>query len=207
MFIICDVKVLVYNFELYTGKEIHPPNLPNIGASGNVVLWIVNIVPSDLNCKLYYDNWFCSILLQSALAERTIWSLGTVRQNRLKGCEHESDAALKKSGRGSMDEKRCTVRSVRYASTKWYDNRCVNLLSNFVGAQPVHKAKRYDKRKKKHVEIPCPNAVVAYNKFMGGVDLVDSVMALYHTTVCSKKYYHRIFFHSMDLMCVNAWFL
>jgi hypothetical protein len=70
----------------------------------------------------------------------------------------------------------------------------VNLLNNFVGALPVHKTKRYDKRKKKYVEIPCPNAVVAYNKFMGGVSLVDSVMALYHTTVRSKKYYRRIFF-------------
>jgi hypothetical protein len=101
-----------------------------------------------------------------------------------------------------MDEKKCTVRSVRYASTKWYDNRCVNLLSNFVGAEPVHKAKRYDRREKQYVEIPCPNAVVAYNKFMDGVDLVDFVMALYRTTVRSKKYYHRMFFHLMVLMCV-----
>jgi hypothetical protein len=70
MFIICDVKGLVYNFELYTGKEIHQPHLPNIGASGNVVLRLANIVPSDQNFKLNYDNWFCIILLQSALAER-----------------------------------------------------------------------------------------------------------------------------------------
>jgi hypothetical protein len=32
MCIIFDVKSLVYNFELYTGKEIHPPHLSNIGA-------------------------------------------------------------------------------------------------------------------------------------------------------------------------------
>jgi hypothetical protein len=42
---------------------------------------------------------------------------------------------------------------------------------------------------------------------MGGVDLVDSVMALYRTTVRSKKYYHKIFFHLLVLMYVNAWFL
>jgi hypothetical protein len=69
MFVICDVKGLVHNFELYTGKEIHLPHFPNIGASGNVVLRLANIVPSDQNCKLYYDNRFCSVLLQSALAE------------------------------------------------------------------------------------------------------------------------------------------
>jgi len=49
--------------------------------------------------------------------------------------------------------------------------------------------------------------VVIHNKFMGGVDLINSVMTLYRTTVRSKKYYHRILFHLMDLMCVNVWFL
>ena len=84
MFVICDVKGLVYNFGLYTGKEVQPPELPDIGASGNVVLRIATVVPSDQNCKIYFDNWFCSITLQTALAERKIWSLGTVRQNKIK---------------------------------------------------------------------------------------------------------------------------
>lgn len=207
MFVICDVKGLVYNFELYTGKEVQPPELPDIGASGNVVLRLATVVPSDQNCKVYFDNWFCSIALQVALAERKIWSLGTVRQNRLKGCVHQTDKEMKKQGRGAIDERRCNFENVMYASTKWYDNRCVQLLSNFAGAEPLQKVRRYCKKEKQNIDISCPNAVVTYNKFMGGVDLVDSVMALYRTTVRSKKYYHRIFFHMMDLMCVNAWFL
>jgi len=50
------------------------------------------------------------------------------------------------------------------------DNRCVQLLSNIADAKPVQKIRRYSKKDKQNVEIFCPNAVVTYNKFMGGVE-------------------------------------
>jgi len=62
-----------------------------------------------------------------------------------------------------------------YASTQWYDNRCIQLLSNIVGAEPIQKVRRYSKKDKQNVEISCSNAVVTYNKFVGGVG-------------CKKKY-------------------
>ncbi|PSN33869.1 hypothetical protein C0J52_25023 [Blattella germanica] len=135
---------------MYTGKENHPPELENVAVSGNVVLRLASIIPSEQNCKIFFDNWFCSIPLQVALAERKIWSLGTVRQNRLRGSSHESDGDMKKWGRGSINERRCTVNDITYGSVKWYDNRCVHLLSNFVGAEPLQTVKRYDKRKREH---------------------------------------------------------
>jgi len=58
-----------------------------------------------------------------------------------------------------------------YANTKWYDNRCVQLLSNIVGTESVQKVRRYNKKDKRNVEISYPNAIVTYNKFMGGVDV------------------------------------
>ncbi|KAJ4432604.1 hypothetical protein ANN_21227, partial [Periplaneta americana] len=168
MFIICDVKGLVYNFELYSGKTVHPEELPNVGASGNVVLRLASILSSGENYKVYFDNnWFCSVALQAALAQQKIWSLGTVRQNRLKGCDHPSDTVMKRKGRGAISEKRCDFENVTYSSVKWFDNRCVTLLSNFVGAEPVRKVKRYDRRQRKYTEVSCPNSVVTYNKFMG----------------------------------------
>jgi hypothetical protein len=42
-----------------------------------------------------------------------------------------------------------------------------------------------------------------YNKFMG-VDLMDSLIALYHTSIWSKKWYLKIVFHLMDLVVVSA---
>jgi len=52
-----------------------------------------------------------------------------------------------------------------------------------------------------------PNIVKIYNQHMGGVDLVDSLIALYRIKIRSKKWYHRIMFHLLDLTVVNAWLL
>jgi len=46
-----------------------------------------------------------------------------------------------------------------------------------------------------------------YNKFMEGVDLMDSLKALYRINIRSKKRYHRIFFHFLDVAVVNSWLL
>ncbi|CAF1662024.1 unnamed protein product [Rotaria magnacalcarata] len=63
------------------------------------------------------------------------------------------------------------------------------------------------RKKKKHVLIARPNVTKAYNKHMGGVDLVDMLISLYRINVRSKKYYIKIIFHLIDLSVVNAWLL
>ena len=40
---------------------------------------------------------------------------------------------------------------------------------------------------------------------MGGVDLLDALIALYRIKLRSKKYYHIIFFHFVDMATVNSW--
>ena len=42
---------------------------------------------------------------------------------------------------------------------------------------------------------------------MGGVDLLDSLTGLYHCRIRSKKWYHRLFFHLVDVCVLNAWLL
>ncbi|RXN11698.1 piggyBac transposable element-derived 3-like protein [Labeo rohita] len=46
-----------------------------------------------------------------------------------------------------------------------------------------------------------------YNQHMGGVDLLDSLIALYRTKIRSKKWYHRLFFHFLDMIVVTCWLL
>ncbi len=60
-----------------------------------------------------------------------------------------------------------------------YDNKVVSLVSSFVGAEPLGKAKRWDKKLKKYVEINKPTILNEYNKFMGGIDLLN---------MCTNKY-------------------
>ncbi|RVE73980.1 hypothetical protein OJAV_G00036640 [Oryzias javanicus] len=84
-------------------------------------------------------------------------------------------------------------------AVKWYDNRSVSLLSDYIGAHPVTDVHRWDGKQKKVIRVPCPAVVREYNKNMGGVDLLDSLIALYRTKIRSKKWYHRLMFHFIDM--------
>ena len=85
VFVLGGVSAFSYNFEVFTGAgdNVCLPNEPDIGSSSNVVLRLARHLPSDVNHKLYIDNWFNSLPLQVYLKERGILSLGTVRKNPL----------------------------------------------------------------------------------------------------------------------------
>lgn len=55
--------------------------------------------------------------------------------------------------------------------------------------------------------VPCPKAIDTYNKYMGGVDFLNSMLGYYRINIRSKKYYMKIFIHILDLCVVNAWLL
>lgn len=63
VFILCDTSELVHSFEIYTGKIQPVPGFPDIRASGNIVLHLTQVVDSDLNHILFFDNWFTSLKL------------------------------------------------------------------------------------------------------------------------------------------------
>lgn len=58
IFVLSDNRGLVNNFEMYTGKILPCRDFPDIGASGNIVLSLSNIIPGNMSHKLYFDNWF-----------------------------------------------------------------------------------------------------------------------------------------------------
>ncbi|KAH7944583.1 hypothetical protein HPB52_021400 [Rhipicephalus sanguineus] len=60
-----------------------------------------------------------------------ILTSGTIRANRLLGCELKSEKALKKEGRGSSDFKIAEEGDV--VIVRWYDNGPVNMVSTIVG--------------------------------------------------------------------------
>ncbi|KAK9530196.1 hypothetical protein VZT92_011716 [Zoarces viviparus] len=61
-----------HNFEIYTGRVVQPPELADIGASGNVVLRLAQPKPKQENYKLFFDNWFTSVPLVLTLAQQGI---------------------------------------------------------------------------------------------------------------------------------------
>ncbi|XP_035218302.1 piggyBac transposable element-derived protein 3-like [Stegodyphus dumicola] len=67
------------------------------------------------------------------------------------------------------------------------------MASTFVGEKPLRKVYRHDKKTKDHVEIIRPHAIEEYNKHMGSVDLLGSIIAQHKILMRSKKWYMRIF--------------
>lgn len=208
IFVLSGVSGFPYNFELYSGQEnVVRDGTPDCGASGNVVVRLCDPVPRNVRHKVYFDNYFNSPKLQVTLSQDGILSLGTVRANRLPNCRLKSEKELKCKGRGASEELTTTIDDVELSCVRWYDNRAVTFLSSFVGRDPVQKTKRWFTSAKEFREIDCPSVVKVYNRHMGGVDLLDSLLGLYRIHIRSKKWHFRIFTHMLDLSVVAAWLL
>ena len=61
----------------------------------------------------------------------------------------------------------------------WKDNKAVYMGSNQHGPEPVGHVTRYVKEARAKIPVACPNLVKKYNQGMGGVDLLDSMVANY----------------------------
>ena len=94
------------------------------------------------------------------------------------------------------------IDGVDLCAVNWFDNRGdnrgVTLLSPYAAIEPITNIQRFDRKANCHVQIDCPSIVRTYNQFMGGVDLLNSLLALYKIPVRSKKWYHRLIFHFID---------
>ena len=158
--------------------------------------------------KLYFDNWLTSVNLQVELEKIGIHSLETVRRNRLRGEGlFSSEKELKAKGRCTFEEKTTVVDNIKLRAIVWLDNHAVTLLITFVPANPVQQVERYDRKHKSIVPVRCPSVVPYYNSSMGGVDLVDSLLARYRIQFKSRKWYFRLFIHLMDVVMVQCWLL
>ena len=100
----CGDSGFLYDFEIYTGKQ-PSQTLPGFGVLGNTVLRLAAGLPKRVGHKLYFDNLFKSIPLVQHLKADGIWSVGTIRANRMIGANKElmNEKQLKRSGRRAMD--------------------------------------------------------------------------------------------------------
>uniref|UniRef100_A0A3Q2Y1F9 PiggyBac transposable element-derived protein domain-containing protein n=1 Tax=Hippocampus comes TaxID=109280 RepID=A0A3Q2Y1F9_HIPCM len=84
-------------------------------------------------------------------------------------------------------------------TTKWYDNRAVTLVSSFARPDPVQKIQRWDKATRTTVKVERPYIVGCYNKYMGGVDLLDSFAAKYKFPMKSQDHHLQWLTPPMDV--------
>lgn len=199
------ISGIIYDFEVYVGKGTAGEN-SELGISGDVVVKLCSGLPKHRNFKVYTDNFFTSYdLLVNLKQNMGILSTGTVRVNRLRNYKPKDDKDLKNEGRGSFDYS--TECDENIIAVKWCDNKSVNLVSSYVGIEPLGTVKRWSQSDKKYIEVNRPHIVKVYNTNMGGVDLNDMLVALYRTKIGVKRFYLKIIFHLMDICIVNAWLL
>ena len=119
-FLLCDVTGIVYDFVAYTGKITPVDDLavPDLGPSSNVVLQLAQSILPNKNHKLFFDNWFTSLLLLTYLASQGIWCCGTVQARRLPSLNFKPDSDLCKEGRGSKDIREAEIDGITVAAIK-----------------------------------------------------------------------------------------
>ncbi|XP_033973808.1 piggyBac transposable element-derived protein 3-like [Trematomus bernacchii] len=198
------VSGMICDFDVYQGSDgIRAKS--ELGLSGDVVMKLASTLPEGQNYKVYADNYFTCVPLVVKLLDRGIHYVGTARQVRLPNCNLEEEKSLKKKGRGRFDIR--VEANHNICAVKWYDSRAVTLVSSFAGPHPVQRIQRWDKANKTYVEVERPYIVVTYNKYMGGVDLLDSFTAKYKFPMKSRRWYVYIFWHTIILAVINAWLL
>lgn len=55
------------------------------------------------------------------------------------------------------------------------------------------------------IQIPIPELIKAYNEKMGGVDLVDNMVACYRIPYRLKKWWYPMYGWSLSISAVNGW--
>ncbi|CAF0781681.1 unnamed protein product [Rotaria sordida] len=204
MFLLADsISGICYDFIFYTGKT----NERQYGFCTDIVLKLCEGIPKMMNYKLYFDNYFTTIQLEVQLKKLGIFSIGTIRSNRLTDINMKDIKSLQEEGRGSIDYRITQVDGVELCATCWCDNNIVTCLSTLSGCESIDMVKRWSASQKQHIQVKRPNVIKLYNAHMGGVDLLDMLVSFYRINNRSKKYYMKIIFHLIDLSVVNGWLL
>ena len=187
---LCDETGYCCVYELYTGKRqdtsVH-------GATYDVCMRLMN---SYLNRghHLYTDNYYTSPTLFSHLYSRGTDACGTLRQNRKHVPLGIKNAKPPKGETVVMSNGPLVI-------MKHTDKRPVTMCST------IHKGVHVDTGKvTRHTQQPIikPDAIIAYNKYMGFVDRSDQLLQYLAMRRRTLKWYKKVMFHLFDLCNVQA---
>lgn len=156
----------------------------------------------------YADNYFNGIPLLTALYDRGIHTVGTLRVNRLKsrGNIYYDKKGANKGIRGNMKQHQISDHTF---VTSWWDKRPVNMLHSFETMKDVCKRHDADPVTGEHkiTEVERPTIIKHYNAGMGGTDGMDQYLAYYRTSVKTKRWPHCIIFHFLLASVTNAFIM
>ena len=99
-----------------------------------------------------------------------------------------------------------TVQQGSVTASAWKDRKVVTVLST--NTQPTATGTVLRRQKDgSRIPVPCPEAIISYNEFMGGVDRGDQLRGYYSCRTKSRKFYKYIFYFLLDVAITNAFVL
>ena len=182
------------DFDVYVGKASDGVTR-EVGLGESVVLKLSEPLCGG-NYQVYCDNFFSSISLFETLHERGIYACGTARRDRHGFPDTLKSVTLQRGEFISCQRGNLTA-------TIWQDKRQVVMLSTMSDPAKEESVQRTQKDGNK-VSVPCPDAVVVYNRYMGGVDLNDQLRHYYCVRTKCMKNYKYIFWFTFDICIINA---
>lgn len=184
--------------------ELDQDLIKTIGSGASVVLYLTQNVKPNRHF-LFFDNFFSSFGLFERLQQLQIYAAGTIRTNWFANPPLLSDKEMRRLGRGTTFKVTSDVPGCNIGIVKWFDNKPVNLGSNFIASGEVDHVTRWDKKEKQFVDIERPEMVRLYNKSMGGVDKLDQLISYYRIFIRSRKWTLRMIMHAFDMVIFNCW--
>ncbi|XP_070388820.1 piggyBac transposable element-derived protein 4-like [Dermacentor albipictus] len=189
-------------FAVYTGKREQPG--PH-GLAFDVVCQLC-AEHFDQGYKIFMDNFYTSTHLFSHLLDRKTLACGTTRKDR-RGfpVELKDTRWEKKAQRGEIR----WLRDEEILYLQWKDRRVVNMMSTMHTANETVTAKRRQRSGSTwtQISVPKPLLIHEYNSGMIGVDKSDQMIGYYNVLMRSVRWWKTLFFHCIDIACVNSFIL
>jgi len=182
------------DFDIYVGKS--DGDLPEVGLGERVVLQLCRPLQGG-NYQIFCDNFFSTVSLFEELLQQKIYACGTTRMDRRGFPETLKSVVMEERGQRELCQRG------NLTATVWRDKKVVKMLSTMSNPLTTQSVERKQKDGSK-VMVPCPDAVVVYNKFMGGVDKGDQLRHYYHIRTKCVKNYKYIFWFLLDMVITNA---
>jgi hypothetical protein len=195
LFSLCENSGYLWNSSVYLGKEVYNEdrNIPQrLGKSVTIVIQLLDSLMNK-GYHLYVDNWYTGQELFNFLRANNTLACGTARKNRVRLPNEMIKAPLQK---GQHLFRRCGD----LLAVRLQDKKEVFFLST------IHKANivNIGKGDFHGNEISKLQVVHDYNKYMGGVDKNDEILANYKTVRKTMKWTKKVAFHFIEEAIFNA---
>ena len=179
LWVLASATGFPYKIEIYQGKSTGDTD-ESLGT--RVVKKALEICENPKDHSVFFDNFYSSYQFITDLGTKGFRATDTMKNDRITKCPLIDVKVMKKKERGSF-EFRCDE---KVEIVRWNDNSVVTIGSNAYGVEPIGNLKRWIKEKGKE-NVQEPAVIAAYNRGMGGVDLLDRTLSDLRPVIRGEK--------------------